>query len=86
MIPELRPCRINYYKDGNLTQAIGLFHTWGFAAKQDPDMGNVQYSVAVVELKDGKVVPVDPMDLQFLDREVKKDGKKSGNPDSDPNG
>lgn len=75
---ELRHCQIRYYEDGNEIETTGLFHCWGFAAKADPDLGNIQWSVAIVEIQDGNVVGVDPTKIKFLDRSKHAKRKSKG--------
>lgn len=45
---------------------LGYFHTWG-CDYEEFETGAGNYSVAIVELPNGKVVKVNPIDLEFLD-------------------
>lgn len=46
----------------------GIFHQWG-NAYEEFETGPGNYTVAIVELMDGKVVTPDAKDIQFIDRE-----------------
>ncbi len=48
----------------------GVFHQWGNAYEEFED-GPGNYTVAIVELPDGKVVTPEAKDIQFIDREEK---------------
>lgn len=70
----LRKCKGKYgfweknkwtYKDFEL----GYFHTWS-NDYEEFETGAGNYSVAIVELPDGKVVKVNPSDLEFLDTDL----------------
>lgn len=48
----------------------GIFHQWG-SAYEEFETGPGNYTVAIVELPDGKVVTPYVEDIQFIDREEK---------------
>lgn len=47
--------------------ASGIFHTWG-SNYEEFESGPGNYTVAIVELEDGRVVEVLPKDLIFTDK------------------
>lgn len=70
--PELRPCYVIINRDG---PAKALFHTWeNWAAPytaylQGQTSGQISRLYGIVELEDGRVIHVDPDDIQFIDSE-----------------
>lgn len=65
---NLRPVKFIYYDDGKQRVGTGYFQTWGFRAKDDPNMGNIQWTVAIIELNNGAIMEIDPLNFQFIDR------------------
>lgn len=69
----LRKCKGKYYKYSKdigryrqISFELGYFNSWGIDYEEfETCTGN--YSIAIVELPDGKIVKVNPSDLQFLD-------------------
>lgn len=45
----------------------GLFHTWGCGIQTDENGNNFAITFAIVELDNGQIVEVPPMNIQFLD-------------------
>ncbi len=69
----LRKCKGRYYKYSKdvgvykpINFELGYFHTWG-NDYEEFETGAGNYSIAIVELPDGKIVKVNPNDLKFLD-------------------
>lgn len=69
----LRKCKGKYYKYNKdigryipIFFELGYFNAWGIDYEEVQN-GAGNYSVAIVELPNGKVVKVNPSDLQFLD-------------------
>lgn len=65
----MRKCKGKYYKEGFFINfELGYFHHFGCNYEElEGGVGN--YSVAIVELPNGKVVMPMPDDIQFIDRQ-----------------
>lgn len=69
----IRKCKGRYYEYNKdigryrpISFELGYFNAWGIDYEEVQN-GAGNYSVAIVELPDGKVVKVNPSDLKFLD-------------------
>lgn len=69
----LRKCKGKYYKYNKdigryipISFELGYFNAWGIDYEEVQN-GTGNYSIALIELPSGKVVKVNPSDLQFLD-------------------
>lgn len=64
----MRNCKGRYYKDGNFIDfELGYFHQWGINYEEFGEFGVGNYTVAIVELPDGKVVTPTVDDICFID-------------------
>lgn len=45
---------------------LGYFHKWGVDS-EELDVGALNYTIGIVELKDGRVVTVMPENIKFID-------------------
>lgn len=67
-----RSCKGKYYDEGGYSLFNkGIFHHWG-TSYEEFESGPASYTVAIVELQNGKIVEVLPSELQFVD-EVSND-------------
>lgn len=73
----LRRCKGRYTEFDRKTRKYaekefheGTFHQWGNDFEEFED-GPGNYTVAIVELPDGKVVTPNAKDIQFIDKEEK---------------
>jgi hypothetical protein len=57
--------KVTIYPANPERHASGLFHCWGQCFVEDRD-GNGSYSVAIIELEDGRIVEVSPEQVKFL--------------------
>jgi len=69
---KLRRCKgkCNIYENGkrsSLEFDLGYFHEWGVNYEEFVDSGPGNYSVAIVELPDGRIVMPVADDIAFLD-------------------
>lgn len=63
----MRKCKGKYYKRGKFYDfEIGYFHQWGYNYEEF-ETGPGNFSVAIVELPDGKIIMPMADDIQFLD-------------------
>jgi len=46
---------------------LGKFHQWGSTFEEFRESPTMQFSIAIVELEDGKIVEVIPSNVQFLE-------------------
>lgn len=70
-IKKLRRCKGKYhiYENGkwnSLEFGLGYFHGWGMNYEEFKDVGVGNYSVAIVELPDGRIVMPIADDIVFL--------------------
>jgi len=47
--------------------SLGVFHQWGSEVKEDWNDPDVQFSVGIVELKDGSIKTIHPEMIKFLE-------------------
>lgn len=69
---KLRRCKgkCNIYENGkwhSMEFELGYFHEWGMNYEEFGDVGVGNYSVAIVELPDGRIVMPVADDIVFLD-------------------
>ena len=63
---KFRKCKGKYYFQGKYHEfELGYFHQWGNGFEEFED-GVRNYSIAIVELPDGKVVTPEPNEIVFL--------------------
>ena len=66
---QLRRCSGRYWEKGGFCNfELGYFHQWGFSYEDCGENGMVNYSIAIVELPNGKIVIPMPEDIQFIDK------------------
>ncbi len=65
----MRKCKATIWVDRKQVPVKGLFHQWAQQYEDCGDAGIGNYTVALIELDDGRVVEADPDTVQFLDRE-----------------
>lgn len=63
-----RRCCGKYFvrERGFIEFELGYFHEWGVDG-EEMDVGALNYTIGIVELKDGRVVTVMPEKLKFID-------------------
>lgn len=69
---NMRKCKGKYteFENGKWVRKefeLGYFHCWGVNYEEFPDIGIGQYTVAIVELKNGKVITTSADSIQFLE-------------------
>lgn len=65
MAKKWRTCKGRYLKDREWhTFENGLFHQWG-SSFIEFETGPGNYTIAIIELEDGRVITADPDDIQF---------------------
>lgn len=65
---SMRRCRGAYYYKGTKFEVEGLFHQWASNYEDCGDAGIGNFTVALIELDDGRVVECLPSTVVFLDR------------------
>ena len=65
----MRRCKAEMWEKGKTIPVEGLFHQWGMNYKEFCDAGPGNYSVALIELDDGRIVEGIPNTVVFLGRE-----------------
>jgi len=66
----MRRCKAVMWDVGNQIPVEGLFHQWGNQYEDCGDAGVANYTVALIELDDGRIVEGIPDTVVFLDREA----------------
>ena len=63
-----RKCSGKYFvrEHGFVEFNLGYFHRWGVDS-EELDVGALNYTIGIVELKDGRVVAVMPENIKFID-------------------
>ena len=62
----MRRCKASVWADGKKVPVEGLFHRWSAQCVESEDgIGN--YTVALIELDDGRIVEANPDTVVFLD-------------------
>ena len=77
--PTFRPCRVRTVDGLEVLPdkyADGRFHQWYTHAWVDDGLPGSRL-LGVIELNDGQVITVAPADIQFTDREVPSEQRKS---------
>jgi hypothetical protein len=62
----MRKVKARVYEGKEWKEVFGLFHQWA-AAMEESREGFGNYTYALIELADGKIVTALPDDVQFLD-------------------
>lgn len=66
-VKSLRPCKATLYENGEAKEVAGRFHLWGSNYEEfEPGPGN--FTTAIIELDDGRVVSCLAETVKFLDR------------------
>lgn len=69
----MRKCKGTYYvlKNGQYQEKkfVGKFHQWGCNYEEFADVGVGNFSTAIVELPDGRIITPSADKIQFLDLE-----------------
>lgn len=66
-VERLRPCEAITYEKGNAEKVQGRFHGWG-SNYEEFEMGPGNFTTAIIELDDGRVVGCPAETVRFLDR------------------
>ena len=63
-----RKCSGKYFvrERGFIEFSLGYFHEWGIDS-EEVEGGVLNYTIGIVELKNGKVVTVMPENIKFID-------------------
>lgn len=70
-VERLRPCKAVTYENGNREKIQGRFHCWG-VNYEEFETGPGNFSTAIIELDNGKIVNCSAETVQFLDRDKEK--------------
>ena len=62
----------SYWNGGTIKFENATFHGWGFESYSTDSNGEVQVSIAIVELQSGKVVSTEPDNITFIKEEKKE--------------
>lgn len=65
----MRKCRATIWENREPVPVEGLFHRWAQQFEDCGDAGIGNYTVALIELVDGRIVEAAPDTVVFLDRE-----------------
>ena len=65
----MRRCKAEMRENGKAIPVEGLFHQWANQYEDCGDAGIANYTVALIELDDGRIVEAIPDTVVFLDRE-----------------
>lgn len=75
---NLRRCKGRYYFRSYWYEFdLGYFHEWGMNYEEFGDIGVGNYSVAIVELPDGRIVMPVADDIVFIDLIENRDSKRN---------
>ena len=63
-----RKCSGKYFvrEHGFIEFCLGYFHEWGIDS-EEVEGGALNYTIGIVELKNGKIVTVMPENIKFID-------------------
>lgn len=63
-----RKCSGKYFvrEHGFIEFGLGYFHEWGIDS-EEVEGGALNYTIGIVELKNGKIVTVMPENIKFID-------------------
>lgn len=75
-VEKLRPCKAIVYENGKKCEVEGRFHRWG-DSYEEFETGPGNFTTAIVELNDGKIVSCCAETLQFMDR-LQTEAKEHG--------
>lgn len=64
----MRKCKAMMVDSGKMVPVDGLFHQWANQYEDCGDAGIANYTVALIELDDGRIVEGVPNTVVFLDR------------------
>ena len=64
----MRKCKAMIFENREQVPVEGLFHRWAQQYEDCGDAGIGNYTVAIIELDDGRVVEANPDTVVFLDR------------------
>ena len=64
----MRRCRATIWENREQVSVEGLFHQWGQQYEDGGDAGIGNYTTAIIELDDGRVIEAMPDTVVFLDR------------------
>lgn len=67
-VEGLRPCKAVTYERGNAEKVKGRFHGWG-RNYEEFETGPGNFTTAIIELDNGRIVSCPAETVQFLDRE-----------------
>lgn len=67
-VKSLRPCKATNYENGEAQEVTGRFHMWG-SNYEEFETGPVNFTTAIIELDDGRVVSCPAETVQFYDRQ-----------------
>lgn len=70
-VKTLRPCKAILYDKGEAKEVIGHFHMWG-SNYEEFETGPGNFTTAIIELDDGRVVGCPAETVRFLDRTMGK--------------
>lgn len=65
----MRRCKAAIWENREKVPVEGLFHQWAQQFEDCGDAGVGNYTVALIELEDGRIVEANPDTVVFLDRE-----------------
>lgn len=65
----MRRCKAAIWENREKVQVEGLFHQWAQQFEDCGDAGVGNYTVALIELENGRIVEANPDTVVFLDRE-----------------
>lgn len=68
-VKSLRPCKATLYERGEAKEVTGRFHLWG-SNYEELDVGAGNFTTAIIELDDGRVVSCPAETVQFYDRRI----------------
>lgn len=68
-VKSLRPCKATLYEKGEAKEITGHFHMWG-SNYEEFETGPGNFTTAIIELDDGRVVICPAETVQFYDRRI----------------
>lgn len=67
-VKDLRPCKAVVYEKGEARTVVGRYHRWG-NNYEEFDGGPGNFTTAIIELDDGRIVSCPAETVQFFDRD-----------------
>lgn len=68
----MRKCKGKYFENGDYKEfELGYFHQWGIDS-EEVEEGVMNFTTAIVELADGKIVTPVASDIKFIDKVVER--------------